>query len=93
MNFEQALHHLKDGKKVARDDWPQDHYLNLTTNFHSFDIPRESSPFIFYVEPARWATAKKERSFKPWLPDFDDLFSDSWRVVGLARGAKRAVIL
>ncbi len=91
MNFEQAFHHLKDGKKVARAGWPQDAYINLTTNFHNFDIPREASPFIFYVAPARWAQGKTERAFTPWLPNCDDLFSDEWRVVGLARGAKKAV--
>lgn len=71
MDFGQALHALKNGKKVARKGWNgQGMWLNL-------QVPDEHSkmrrPYI-YMKPV-------DGQLVPWVASQSDLLANDWMIV------------
>ncbi len=73
MNFSQAFHEVKEGKKISRPGW------NGKGLFVQAQFPDEHSkmgnPYL-YID----ATALGGK-LNPWLPSQTDLFAEDWEVV------------
>lgn len=71
MDFSQALHAIKYGKKLTRTGW------NGKGLFVTMQVPDEHSkmkrPYLFMNPP--------EGTLVPWLPSQTDIFGEDWHVV------------
>ena len=77
MNFGEALHALKAGKKVARTGWNgKGLWLELQVpDAHS----KMTLPYIFMSYPADAINTPGARV--PWLASQTDVLAEDWRVV------------
>ena len=81
MNFGEALHELKAGRRVAREGW------NGKGIFIELQAPDENSkmtgPYI-YIDTTGLQTENQAspKSLVPWLPSQTDMLSEDWVDVG-----------
>jgi len=81
MNFGQAIHELKAGRRVAREGW------NGKGIFIELQTPDENSkmtsPYI-YIDTTGLQTGNKTapKSRVPWLASQTDMLADDWLDVG-----------
>ena len=81
MNFGEALHELKAGRKVARKGW------NSWGIFIGLRVPDEYSkmthPYIFIDTTGRQGdNPDAPKDLVPWLASQTDMLSDDWEDVG-----------
>lgn len=81
MNFGEALHELKAGRKVARKGW------NGRGIFIKLQVPGEhskmTSPYI-YIDTTGLQTDNEAapKSLVPWLASQTDMLAEDWLDVG-----------
>lgn len=81
MNFGEALHELKSGRKVARKGW------NGKGIFIELQVPdvnsKMTSPYIF-IDTTGLQTDNEAapKSLVPWLASQTDMLSEDWLDVG-----------
>ena len=81
MDFGQALHELKAGRKVARKGW------NGKGIFIKLQLPDQdskmTSPYI-YIDTTGLLTNNEDApiSLVPWLASQTDMLADDWEDVG-----------
>ena len=79
MNFGDALHELKHGRRVARDGW------NGKGIFIELQVPdahsKMTSPYIF-IDTTGLQTDNEAapKTLVPWLASQTDLLADDWGV-------------
>jgi hypothetical protein len=81
MNFGQALHELKAGRRVARQGW------NGKGIFIELQSPDENSkmtsPYIFIdTTGLQTDNCAAPKSRVPWLASQTDMLADDWQDVG-----------
>jgi len=81
MNFGEAIHELKAGRKVAREGW------NGKGIFIELQVPdtnsKMTSPYIF-IDTTGLQTENKQapKSLVPWLASQTDMLAEDWIDVG-----------
>ena len=77
MNFSDALHELKNGKKIQRDGW---NGKGLWVELQNPDIHSKMTlAYLFLNYPNDSKTTPSARV--PWLPSQTDLLSEDWLIV------------
>lgn len=72
MDFGQALHELRNGKRVQRNGWNgSGQYLELQVTDENSKMQH---PYI-YISPV-------DGRFVPWVASQTDLLADDWNTVG-----------
>jgi len=80
MNFGEAIHELKEGRKVAREGW------NGKGIFIELQAPdansKMTSPYI-YIDTTVLQTENKSalKSLVPWLASQTDMLAEDWCLV------------
>lgn len=76
-DFSEALDALKAGMEVARAKWPEGTVVSLQKpDAHS----KMTQPYIFIEHPIEIGS-KRLYSRVPWVPTFEDLITEDWRIV------------
>lgn len=81
MNFGEAIHELKAGRRVAREGW------NGKGIFIELQVPdvksKMTSPYI-YINTTGLQTENKAapKSLVPWLASQTDMLAEDWQDVG-----------
>ena len=81
MNFGEALHELKAGRRVAREGW------NGKGIFIELQTPDENSkmtsPYIFIdTTGLQTDNAASPKSRVPWLASQTDMLAEDWQDIG-----------
>jgi len=81
MNFGEALHELKAGRKVARDGWNgRGIFIELQTPDANSKM---TSPYIFIdTTGLQTDNAHAPKSLVPWLASQTDMLAEDWLDVG-----------
>jgi hypothetical protein len=90
MNFSDALHHIKQGKRLAREGWNGKGMFVFLVNGSTFSVSRPpllgiypEGTMINYQPHIDMKTA--DGSIVPWLASLSDLLAEDWGVfVGTA---------
>ena len=81
LNFGEALHELKAGRKVAREGW------NGKGIFIELQVPDENSkmtsPYIFInTTGLQTENEAAPKSLVPWMSSQTDMLADDWFDIG-----------
>lgn len=82
MNFGEALHELKAGRKVGRNGWDE-RGIFIQIQFPDKDS-KMTSPYIFIDTTGLNTTDNEEtiKSLVPWMITQEDVFAEDWIDVG-----------
>ena len=80
MNFEQALAELKNGKKVAREEWQEAGMWLLLVKGWTVDVEHET--VLHGLLPVPWiGMSTAALDFVPWQPTHRALLAQDWTVI------------